>query len=117
MTGVLKGVVEMVFFSYHGIQVVLISAVEGAVIDLILLPLDRNDARSICLAGGLSSASNVAVLQLVLRLPLPSSVYCVMYIASFMSGTVIAGYLGKRVLEIVSEATSSGYRTHKGRHS
>jgi len=102
MTWILKGLVEATLFSYHGVLVLLISVVEGCVVDLVLLPLDKNDAKSICVAGALSSASNVAVLQFAMTLPLPSAVFASMYLASFVSGLIFAGYLGKRVLDVVS---------------
>ena len=101
-TGVLKGLVEMTLFSYHGILVLLISAVEGCMVDLVLLPLDKNDVKSICIASGLSSASNVAVLQFAATLPLPLAVFASMYLSSFVSGLIFAGYMGKRVLDIIS---------------
>lgn len=101
-TGVLKGLVEMTLFSYHGILVLLISAVEGFIVDIALLPLDRNDVKSICVASGLSSASNVAVLQFVAMLPLPVAVFASMYLASFFSGLIFAGYMGKRILDVIS---------------
>jgi energy-coupling factor transport system substrate-specific component len=102
MTGVLKGLVEMTLFSYHGVLVLLISAVEGCMVDLVLLPLKKDDTKSICIASGLSSASNVAVLQFAAMLPLPPAVFASMYLASFVSGLIFAGYLGKRVLDIIS---------------
>ena len=103
MTGLLKGLVEMTLFSYHGILVLLISAVEGFVVDIVLLPLNKNDVKSICIASALSSASNVAVLQFVMMLPLPVAVFASMYLASFVSGFMFAGYLGKRVIDIISQ--------------
>lgn len=103
MVGVLKGLVEATLFSYHGVLVLLISAVEGCVVDIILLPLDKKNIKPICIAGGLSSASNVAVLQFAMMLPLPLAVFASMYLASFVSGLIFAGYLGKRVLDIVSQ--------------
>ncbi len=103
MTGILKGLVEMALFSYHGVQVILISAVEGAVVDLVLLPFTNIDVKSLYLSGGLASASNVAVLQFVLRLPLPTFVYAFMYLASFISGLFFAGQIAKIVHKIVSE--------------
>ena len=101
-TGVLKGLVEMTLFSYHGVLVLLISAVEGCMVDLVLLPLKKDDTKSICIASGLSSASNVAVLQFAAMLPLPPAVFASMYLAAFVSGLIFAGYLGRRVLEIIS---------------
>jgi len=72
-------------------------------VDIILLLLDKNDTRSMCIAGCLSSASNVAVLQFAMMLPLPSVVFASMYLASFVSGLIFAGYLGKRVIDVVSQ--------------
>jgi energy-coupling factor transport system substrate-specific component len=102
MTGVLKGLVEMTLFSYHGILVLLISAVEGFVVEIALIALDKDDSKTICVASGLSSASNVAVLQFVAMLPLPWAIFTSMYLASFVSGVVFAGLLGVRVIEGVS---------------
>jgi len=99
----LECIVEMTLFSYHGILMLLISAVEGFVVDIALLPLNKNDVKSICIASALSSASNVAVLQFVMMLPLPVAVFASMYLASFVSGFIFAGYLGKRVIDIISQ--------------
>ena len=100
MTGVLKGLVEMFLFSYHGIFVLLISSVEGIMVDIVLTITRRTNTPSICLAGGLSSASNVAVTQFLLIPHLPKAIFIFMYLTSFLSGLVFAGYLGKRVLDI-----------------
>jgi len=105
MTGILKGLVEMTLFSYHGILVLFISAVEGFMMEILLLPLDKNDTKSICIASGVSSASNVAVLQFAAMLPMPLAVFASMYLASFISGLMFAGLLGKRVLEIISRSS------------
>lgn len=102
MAGILKGLVEATLFSYHGVLVLLISAVEGFMVDVVLLPLDKKDMKSIYIASGLSSASNVVVLQFAVMLPLPLTVFASMYLASFVSGLIFAGYMGKRVLNIIS---------------
>ena len=104
MTGILKGLVEMCLFSYHGIFVLLISTVEGLVVDIVLTLLRRVNTLSLCLAGGLSSASNVSVTQFIIAPRLPLFVFAFMYLASFVSGLFFAGYLGKRVLDIISSS-------------
>ena len=101
MTGILKGLVEMSLFSYHGVIVLLMSALEGFMVDLVLTLIRRIDTRSICLAGGLSSASNVAVTQFLIVPHLPKAVFAFMYLTSFISGLLFAGYLGRRVLDII----------------
>ena len=104
MTGILKGMVEMCLFSYHGVFVFLISAIEGIMVDIVLTLLRRRSTLSICLAGGLSSASNVAVTQFIIAPQLPLFVFAFMYLASFISGLFFAGYLGKHVLYIISSS-------------
>lgn len=101
LTGVLKGLVEVTLFSYHGPLVLIISTVEGVVVDVALLLFRKNDAKSAYLAGGLSSASNVTVLQFVMMLPFPPAVFAFMYLTSFISGLLFTGYVGKIVLRIV----------------
>lgn len=100
MTGVLKGLIELCLFSFHGIFVLLISTVEGLIVDAVFIFARRNNTPSICLAGGLSSASNVAVLQLILLPRLPAAILAFMYLTSFISGLAFGGYLSKRILDI-----------------
>jgi ABC-type thiamin/hydroxymethylpyrimidine transport system permease subunit len=99
LTGVLKGMVELTFFSQHNIVVLLISSAEGLVMEAGLLLLGRKGPAAY-VAGGLSSASNVLVLQLTFLRGLPIPVSAYMYAASFISGALFAGYLGVRALKI-----------------
>jgi len=101
MTGVLKCLVEVFLLSYHGVFVLLISSVEGVIVDVVLTVLRRVNSPSICLAGGLSSASNF-VAQFILVPHFPKAVLAFMYLTSLISGLLFADSLGKRVLEIVS---------------
>lgn len=102
VTGILKGLVEISLFSYHSVLVLLISAVEGAVMDLSLALLGRRKTSSICLACGLSSSSNIIVLRLTFLTKLPLPVVAYMYVISFISGVLFAGYLGRRALKIAA---------------
>ncbi len=79
MIGVLKCLVEAFLLSYHGIFVLLIPSIEGVIVNVVLTVLKQVNTPSICLAGGLSSASNVAVTQFILvpaspRLSSPSCI-------------------------------------------
>jgi len=106
MTGALKGLVELFLGSFHGIFVFLISLIEGVVVDIVFAAANgRNNTISAFLAGGLSSASNVAVTQFLIIPNLPGAVLAYMYLVSFISGSLFTGYLGKRVLEIVHSIT------------
>ena len=113
MTGVLKGLVEAFLFSYHGVFVFIMSALEGLMVDLVFAVFGRKKPSSIYLVGGLSSASNVSVTQFIIAPQLPLFVFAFMYIASFISGLFFAGYLGKHVLDIIS--SSSLLSTEPGR--
>lgn len=106
MTGVVKGLVEASLLSFHGIFVILIASLQGVIVDLVFIAFRRVNTRSICLAGGLSSASNVIVVQFILVPGLPIPVLAFMYLASFISGALLAGYLCKRVLDVFSSDLS-----------
>jgi len=64
--GAVKGFVELSLFSFHGIQVLPISIVEGIVVDLVLSIPGRTSLVKVAVAGGLSASSNVLVLWLLL---------------------------------------------------
>jgi energy-coupling factor transport system substrate-specific component len=100
ITGALKGAIEMVLPNHLGLFVFIMSVLEGAVIELVLLAFKSPKRAVILIAAGLSSTSNVFVLQAFQILPasLPSSVYVAMYGASFLSGLVLGGYLGAKSL-------------------
>lgn len=100
VAGVLMGTIEMILPNHMGVFVFLMALLEGAVIDLVLLPFKRAKQAAILVAAGLSSASNVFVLQAFQILPFsfPPSLYAAMYGASFLSGLVLGGYLGVRSL-------------------
>lgn len=102
VTGVLKGLIELTLFSFHGIFVLLISVVEGIIVDIVFVIARRTNTPTICLAGGLSSASNIIVLQLTILPSLPVPILAFMYLISFLSGLVFGGYLCKRVLDIAA---------------
>jgi ABC-type thiamin/hydroxymethylpyrimidine transport system permease subunit len=101
VTGILKGLVEMTLFSSHGVTVIIISTLQGMIVDVVYRLL-KDNKYSIYIAGGLSSMSNVAVLQFLLLFSFPSSVFAVMYVSAFISGVFFSGLIGVRVKDIVS---------------
>jgi ABC-type thiamin/hydroxymethylpyrimidine transport system permease subunit len=101
VTGILKGLVEMTLFSSHGATVIIISTLQGIIVDLVYRLL-KDNRFSIYIAGGLSSMSNVAVIQFLLLFSFPGSVFAVMYASAFISGVFFSGLIGVRVKEIVS---------------
>jgi len=105
IAGALKGTIEMVMPNHLGLFVFLMSVLEGAVIELVLLSFKSPKRAVILIAAGLSSASNVFVLQAFQILPasLSSSVYVAMYGASFLSGLAFGGYLAIRSLHVIEQ--------------
>jgi ABC-type thiamin/hydroxymethylpyrimidine transport system permease subunit len=102
MTGVIKGLVELTLFSFHSFLVIPISAFEGVLVDLSLAAMKKPNALGICLMGGVSSAGNVLVLQVLVLPALPPALIAYMYVVSFVSGFLFAGYVVNRVLKVMS---------------
>ena len=95
--GAVKGLVELSLFSFHGIQVLPISLVEGILVDLVLSAPGRASSAKVAVAGGLSASSNVLVLWLLLLQGLPQMVIAYMWFLSLASGALF-GCLGWRAL-------------------
>jgi ABC-type thiamin/hydroxymethylpyrimidine transport system permease subunit len=104
-TSTVKGLLEAVLFSFHGLPVILMSILQGMMIDLTLITIG-NRKWNICIGCGLASASNVAFLQFFLLLPLPSRVFILMYLLSFSSGIIFGGYGGKILCEMINTRLS-----------
>jgi len=100
MTATIKGLVEAVLFSYHGISVVFMSALQGLILDVVIYLLGKRDL-ALYLGCGIASASNVAFLQFVLLLSFPTSVFAFMYLLAFVSGAVFGGYGGVLLYKMV----------------
>jgi ABC-type thiamin/hydroxymethylpyrimidine transport system permease subunit len=102
MTGVVKGLAEAALFSYHGLPVIVMSALQGAIIDTVLVVVGYN-SRAVLVGCGLSAASNVIFIQFFLGRPFPSSVYVLMYLLAITSGVVLGGYTGYKLYQMVKE--------------
>jgi len=108
VTGILKGVVELLAGSTHGLLVVLVSIVAGILVDLGFLPFrDKERLAAYAFAGGLASASNVFVFQLFASLPADVLAYGAMLLigtVAFLSGILFAGLLARMLLNALREA-------------
>ncbi len=113
-TGALKGVIEMMLPSHLGVFAFIMSLFEGAVVDIVFLPLRRATPLAVLLAGGLASASNLIVLQLFQFLPSAFSfkVYLAMYGASFVSGLVFGGYLSSKILKAAGQLKPNDFTSN-----
>ena len=66
LTRAVKGLVELFLFSFHGIQVLFISLIEGIIADKILRALGQDSPMKVGVAGGFASSSIVLVIWLLL---------------------------------------------------
>jgi ABC-type thiamin/hydroxymethylpyrimidine transport system permease subunit len=101
--GAVKGLVELILFSFHGIQVLPIAIMEGIIIDLVMsLPTNTSQGK-VAIAGGLAASSNVLVLWLLLLQNISLSVIGFMFILAFISG-VLFGVFGWHALKQIQQA-------------
>jgi energy-coupling factor transport system substrate-specific component len=103
-TGFLKGTVEMLAGSIHGVFIVLVSLVEGLIVDVLLLRFSTSDRFGYMVAGGFATASNVLIFQLFFLSGVPLSFVLVITMIAFGSGVVFAGYFSHSVLESLSSS-------------
>ena len=98
VTGVLKGMVELLSGNPHGLLVVLVDVVAGILVDVGFLPFrEKGHMPGYLLAGGLASLSNVIIFQLFAVLPADILSYGAILLLSAvagLSGVVFAGFLG-----------------------
>lgn len=101
LAGLLKGLVELLAGSTHGVVIVIVSFVEGFILDLAMFLLRRENPFSFSLAAGLAAAGNVFVFQIFYLSQVP--VHYILLIAAFalVSGVVFGGYFGSGVTELV----------------
>jgi ABC-type thiamin/hydroxymethylpyrimidine transport system permease subunit len=108
VTGILKGMVELLSGNTHGLLVVLVDIVAGLLVDLGFLPFRNKDSLpAYSLAGGLAAASNVFVFQLFASLPADVLAYGAMLLiggTAFVSGVLFAGLLGRVLLNALRRA-------------
>lgn len=103
-TGLFKGIIELLTGSTHGLVIVLVSFVQGLLVDgLFLIP--RNHRLIIyMLVGGVATASNVFVFQILYFSGSPISYILFIAGLAFISGILLAGSFGHSILEIILEA-------------
>jgi ABC-type thiamin/hydroxymethylpyrimidine transport system permease subunit len=119
--GLLKGIIEMFTGSTHGIVIVIVSLVQGIIIDIGASAagtsdnLNGNSRFTWWTGAGLSSAANVIVLQLFYFTGAPSLYIFVISILAFCSGIIFAGYFAWETLEFLNDAgmISAGFQSIK----
>lgn len=106
-TGVLKGIVELFLGSTHGIVIVVVSAVQGILVDLFLIN-DKTKAErspiSFAIAGAVASASNVLVFQAFFFSGVPLILIAVLCMLAGASGIIFCGWLATEMLASLEHA-------------
>jgi ABC-type thiamin/hydroxymethylpyrimidine transport system permease subunit len=109
MGGLLKGTVEMFTGSTHGIVIVIVSLVQGVIIDVVGM-IARNDqdlngnSRVVWWFGaGIASASNVIMFQLFYFAGAPDIYIMVISLLAFCSGVIFAGFFAWETLEFLND--------------
>ncbi len=118
MAGVLKGIVEMFTGSTHGFPIVLVSVIEGLLVDAVMLPFPNPNLLALCLAGGIASASNVIVFQMLYFSGVSWGYIALMAFFAFLSGVIFGGYFAGGILDIVEGAhllRAAGKQKRQGR--
>jgi len=108
--GAVKGFVELSLFSFHGVQVLPISIVEGIVLDMVLSVPGRASLVKVAVAGGLSASSNVLVLWLLLLQGLSPLMIVFMWLLSLVSGVIVGcfgEYASRRVASMIGTASTT----------
>ncbi len=108
MTGLLKGVVELLSGNPHGLIAVLMSALAGLTVDLVWVLAGRRERVALfVLAGGMGAASNILIFKLVFSLPSHRVVnlgLAVVTGVAFLSGALLAGVLGWSLIHALRRA-------------
>ena len=108
LTGLLKGSVELLSGSSHGVIILLVDLAAGLFVDFgFLLFRKKRSLLPYMISGGLASSSNVLVFQLFATLPtniLAVSAVLILTLVAAASGVIFAGFIPKLLINALSKA-------------
>jgi ABC-type thiamin/hydroxymethylpyrimidine transport system permease subunit len=113
LCGLVKGSVELLTGSTHGAVIVIVSLVQGLVVDLFLALMGGARKRSVIsyvTGGAVASAANVIVFQLIYFSGAPWGYLVFITFLSLVSGALFAGGFGYSVLTTVHQVRPSMMR-------
>ncbi len=102
--GLLKGCIEFLTGGTHGIAIIIVSLVQGIIIDLILFIFRRYTLPCLALAGGLAALTNVFVFQILYFAGVGWGYIFLIAGLAFISGVILAGSFGHQVINIIIQA-------------
>jgi ABC-type thiamin/hydroxymethylpyrimidine transport system permease subunit len=106
-TGTLKGVVEFFLGSTHGVVIIVVSMVQGLLVDLLLLSDGSKRNRNLAtysVAGAIASASNVIVFQAFFFSGVPLVLIAMLCMLAAASGMIFGGWLSLELLSTLEYA-------------
>ena len=101
-TGLLKGVVELFLGSTHGVVIVVVSLVQGLLVDAVLFKDSTKENRNLIsysVAGGAAASSNVFVFQAFFFSGVPIILIILLGMLAFGSGMIFGGYISLQMME------------------
>jgi energy-coupling factor transport system substrate-specific component len=104
LAGLLKGCIEFFTGGTHGITIIIVSLVQGIIVDLVLIIFRKYSLTILSLAGGLAAASNVLVFQTLYFSGVAWGYIAFIAFFAFVSGIIFAGFFGRHVLNIIFQA-------------
>ncbi len=106
-TGTVKGLVEFFLGSTHGVVIVLVSVVQGALVDIVLFSDSAKKSRNLALysvAGAVSAASNVIVFQSFFFSGVPLFLIAMLCMLAAASGIIFGSWLCLQLLSTLEHA-------------
>jgi energy-coupling factor transport system substrate-specific component len=107
LTGILKGLVELLSGNTHGVLVLIVDVVAGLIVELVFfLPVLSKYMKNI-LAGALAAMSNVFVFQIFASVPADSLAFWSMLAVAgvaLLSGIIFGGMLSQLVLKNLAKS-------------
>ncbi|OEF95914.1 ECF transporter S component [Desulfuribacillus alkaliarsenatis] len=105
--GLVKGAVEFFTGSTHGAVIILISLVQGLIVDVVLFIMrNKHNLFTYSVAGGLAAASNVILFQLLYFSGAPIAYIGLISGFALISGILLAGGFGHGVLQLLYQTKS-----------
>lgn len=101
LVGVLKGLAELFSGGKLGVFVILLSGIQGLIADGMVVVLRRRNVYTFALAGGVSTAANVLVFQVLFAPYNAFSLFFFITLVSFVSGVFFAGVFSYDVLSLL----------------
>jgi len=105
-TSLLKGVVELFLGGTHGVVIVVVSLIQGLLIDTVLFKDSTKEKRGLipyCFAGGISAASNVFVFQAFFFAGIPIILIMMLGMLAFASGVIFGGYISLQMMDSLEQ--------------